>query len=206
MSTPRYLWRQLTPEQRAELLAWRKQNQRPWHSPPHRPNFGHLSFHLSAACFEHAPHIGLSPERMDDFSKALLEVFAALAQSTIVWCVLPNHYHALVQTDNVLQLLHELGRLHGRTSHVWNGEEGTRGRKVFFRATERAMRSERHFWATVNYIHNNPVHHGYVRLWTEWPWGNAREFLEAVGREEAARIWKAHPLRDYGAKWDPPEM
>ena len=143
---------------------------------------------------------------MDSFSKALLEIFAGFAQSTVAWCVLPNHYHALVQTDNVLRLLHELGKLHGRTSHAWNGEEGTRGRKVFFRATERAMRSERHFWATVNYIHNNPVHHRYVLLWTEWPWGNAREFLEVMGRKEAKRIWKAYPLRDYGAKWDAPEL
>ena len=35
MGTPRYLWRQLTPKQRTELLAWRKKHERPWHSPPH---------------------------------------------------------------------------------------------------------------------------------------------------------------------------
>ena len=82
MSQPEYRWRQLTPKQRAELLAWRKERGHPWHSPPHRPNFGHLRFHISAAGFEHQSYIGHSPERMDDFARDLLAVFAAHASQT----------------------------------------------------------------------------------------------------------------------------
>ncbi|MDA1276613.1 MAG: hypothetical protein O2960_21555 [Verrucomicrobia bacterium] len=205
MSGVRYVWRQLTPKQREELLAWRKENKRPWHSPSHRPNFGHLNFHISAACYEHLPHIGLHSERLEDFCAALLAVFANHATCTHAWCVLPNHYHALVAAENVLRLLHELGQFHGRTSHAWNREENARGRQVFHRTTERAIRSERHFWATMNYIHNNPVHHGYVKLWTEWPWSSAHGYLETTGRQEADRIWREFPLLQYGQKWDPPE-
>ena len=204
MSQPCYVWRQLTPKQRDEVVAWRKENHRPWHSPPHRPNFGHLNFHISAACYEHAPHIGRSPQRMDSFSATLLEVFAQYATCTHSWCVLPNHYHLLVETSNVLRLLYELGRFHGRTSHGWDGEENARGRQVFHRATERGMRSERHFWATLNYVHHNPVHHGYVKRWADWPWSSAPEYLEQMGRSEAERVWRDHPLRRYGEKWDPP--
>ena len=72
MSAPRYLWRQLNEKQRAELLAWRKARGYPWHSPPHRPNFGHLRFLITASCFEHRNYIGYSPERMDNFSRDLL--------------------------------------------------------------------------------------------------------------------------------------
>ena len=82
MSQPEYRWRQLTPEQQAELLAWRQQRGHPWHSPPHRPNFGHLRFHISAACFEHRHTIGHGPERMDAFARGLLRVFAAHASQT----------------------------------------------------------------------------------------------------------------------------
>ena len=39
----------------------------------------------------------------------------------------PNHYHALVGAADILGLLHELGRFHGRTSHAGNGEENARG-------------------------------------------------------------------------------
>jgi hypothetical protein len=83
MSTPRYIWRQLTPKRREEVLVWRKANARPWHAPRHRPSYGHLSFLLSAACYEHAYHIGLSPRRMDDFCAALLKVIQQHANRAI---------------------------------------------------------------------------------------------------------------------------
>ncbi len=206
MSRPVYLWRQLTPDQRISVLAWRKENLRPWHAPPHRPNYQHTHFHISAACYEHRHHIGLSPERMEAFASSLLGVFDQHALRTVAWCVLPNHYHALVETPNVLRLIHELGRFHGRTSHAWNGEEDQRGRQVFHRAAERFMRSEGHFWATVNYVHHNPVHHGYVEQWMDWPWSSAHDYLREVGREEAARTWQAYPVKDYGKGWDAPEL
>ena len=206
MSHPEYRWRQLTPKQRDELLAWRKERGHPWHSPPHRPNFGHLRFHITAACFEHQSYIGRGPARMDAFAGDLLTLFAAQASRTFAWCVLPNHYHALVEAPDILGLLRELGKFHGRTSHAWNGEENSRGRKVFFRAVERAMRSERHYWATLNYVHHNPVHHGYVERWTDWLWSSAAEYLAQSGSDEAKRIWKEYPLGDYGKGWDDPEM
>ncbi len=206
MSKPTYLWRKLTPSQRVDMLAWRKAHEHPWHSPKHRPNFGRLHFHITAACFEHQHTIGHSPERMDAFSRDLLAVFAAHASQTFAWCVLPNHYHALVEAPDILGLLHELGQLHGRTSYTWNGEENARGRKVFFRAVERAMRSERHYWATLNYVHHNPVHHGYVERWTDWRWSSAAEFLAQMDPEEAKRIWREYPLDEYGKGWDDPEM
>jgi putative transposase len=142
---------------------------------------------------------------MESFSGALLAVFAAHASHTAAWCVLPNHYHALVETSDVLALLAALGKLHGHSSFSWNGEEGTRGRKVFFRAAERTMRSERHYWATLNYVHHNPVRHGYVEKWTDWPWSSAAEFLAQTGKEEAKRIWREYPLGDYGQGWDDPQ-
>ncbi len=206
MSPPQYRWRQLTPEQRAELLAWRQAREYPWHSPPHRADDGHLRFHITAACFEHRPHIGYSPARLDAFTRDLLALFAAHGGQTWAWCVLPNHYHALVETPDILGLLQALGRLHGRTSYTWNGEENARGRKVFFRVMERAMRSDRHFWATRNYVHHNPVHHGYVQRWPDWPWSSARQFLAETDPKEAKRLWHEYPLDDYGQGWDDPAL
>jgi putative transposase len=61
-------------------------------------------------------------------------VFTTHTSRTFAWCVLPNHYQALVEAPDVLGVLRELGRLHGRTSYAWNGVGSTRGRKVFFPA------------------------------------------------------------------------
>ncbi len=64
------------------------------------------------------------------------------------------------------------------------------------------MRSERHFWATVNYVHNNPIKHGYVDGWQDWPFSNAAQYLDQVGREKAEEIWREYPVLDYGKDWD----
>ena len=65
-----------------------------------------------------------------------------------------------------------------------------------------ASKSYGHFWASVNYIHHNPVHHGYVEKWQDWPWSNAADFIERVGHKTAAKIWREYPILDYGKKWD----
>jgi putative transposase len=64
------------------------------------------------------------------------------------------------------------------------------------------IKSHRHFWASVNYIHHNPVKHGYINKWQDWPWSSAAEFLDRVGRSAAEKIWRQFPILDYGKGWD----
>jgi putative transposase len=200
-----YRWRKLSPEDRERILLGRQRRGYPWHSPPHRPSAFTGSYHISAANYEHRPIMGASPERMDSAAEALLAVCEASVTQVHAWCLLPNHYHLLVSPRELEGFLEALGRTHGRLSHRWNGEDRARGRKIFFRAADREIRGEAHRWATINYIHHNPVHHGYARQWQDWPWSSARGFLAAVGYDEALRLWRAYPLRDYGAKWDSAE-
>lgn len=131
---------------------------------------------------------------------------ASHSRSLLVWCVLPTHWHALVRTDALRARIAAIGRLHGRCSHAWNGEEDARGRTCWHRCADRAMRTEGHVHATVNYVLRNPVHHEYVTDWLEWPYSNAREYVRSIGAEEADRRWNAYPVLDYGKGWDDPEM
>jgi putative transposase len=85
-----YDWRKLTEAQRTELLQFRRQLSRPWHSPPHRPSPGLHRYILSSACYEHAPIIGHSRNRMDAFSDDLLNTVAPFLHSLHAWCVLPT--------------------------------------------------------------------------------------------------------------------
>jgi putative transposase len=141
---------------------------------------------------------------MDSFSQNLLDALATCTSQIFAWCVLPNHYHTLVEARDVKKLLYQLVRLHGRSSFDWNDEDRERGRKVFFRAVERAMRSDRHFFATLNYVHHNPVRHGYVDRWSDWPWSSAAQYLAQTGAAEAKWVWKDYPIKDYGKGWDEP--
>ncbi|HXD32196.1 MAG TPA: transposase [Pyrinomonadaceae bacterium] len=197
-----YDYRKMSPEQRRETVNYRRLNEHPLHSPPHWNFIGNRQFIISAACYEHAHNIGVSHQRMTDFEHDLLEACEKFAGNIYAWCVCPNHYHVLLRTDNIEGVRSELGLLHGRSSYKWNGEDNKRGRKVWFNCFDRTIKSHRHFWATMNYVHNNPVHHGYVDQWQDWLWSSAASFLEKVGRERAQQIWKEFPVLDYGKKWD----
>jgi len=197
-----YYYRELTLEQQREAVEYRRLHQHPLHSPPHWNFLGKRQYLISGSCYEHKHHIGTSHQRMTDFEHDLLESCGKFADNIYAWCVLPNHYHVLLRTDNIEAVRAELGLLHGRSSYKWNGEDNQRGRKVWFNCFDKVIKSHRHFWATMNYIHNNPVHHGYVDRWQDWLWSSAAGFLERVGRERAEQIWKEFPILDYGKKWD----
>src|ERR1017187_7694636 len=106
-----YLWRKLNEKQREELLEFRRFNDRPWHSPKHQTN-QNGRYLLTAACYEHRPIIGLNPERLGDFSERLLKTLRTHCEEIHAWCVLPNHYHALVLTRKLPVLFRDIGLLH----------------------------------------------------------------------------------------------
>ena len=202
---PMYRWRRLTLEERRDVLAWRQLQRLPLQSP-HHVDSGQRHYMLTASCFEHAPHIGHSVNRMNEFAGQWLDLLRQRSAGVAAWVLLPNHYHAVVSADNILSLLGSLGRLHGRSSFVWNGEEQARGRQVWCKAVETVIKSPEHYWATLNYVHHNPVKHGYVSKWEDWPWSSATDFLGDLGRTEAARLWRTYPIDTYGKGWDDPEL
>ena len=197
-----YNYRQLTGEERSQVVEDRRRRHLPWHSPPHIEVLGEVSYLVTAACYEHLPIVGLSLERMSECEEGLLETCRDIGARIYAWCILPNHYHVLLRTGRIKDLIGTLGKFHGRSSYNWNGQDQKRGRHCWYNAFDRYIRSDRHFFASLNYVHHNPVHHGYVEKWLDWPWSSAAEFIEHTGREEAARLWRDYPLLNYGKKWD----
>jgi putative transposase len=185
-----YEWRKMTDEERAEVLRQRKGRKLPWHSPPRVKYSGFVSIIFTASCYEHFPIIGVSPERMRECEEELFEICQKTTSKLYAWCILPNHYHLLFRTEKLEELKAKVGKFHGRTARRWNLEDN------------RKIKSKRHLWASINYIHNNPVHHGYTNKWQDWAFSSANSYLESVGREEAIRIWKEYPVLDYGKDWD----
>jgi len=197
-----YDYRKMTPAPRHEAVEYRRLRMRPWHSPPHWEYEGLIQFMVSGACFEHQCVIGLTPERMTQFETALISLCEEFTTNLYAWCVLPNHYHLLVQTDQLKVFRAELGKLHGRSSFEWNGEDNQRGRQVWHNCLDRKIKSHGHFWAAVDYVHHNPVRHRYIEKWQDWPWSSAADFIERVGRDWATKIWREYPILDFGKTWD----
>ena len=192
-------------KQREAALESRRAHHLPWHGPPHYVADSGV-YLMTAACYEYHPIIGETPDRMAGFEQALLKTTGDSALTIFAWVVLPNHYHLLVRAPNIRGLIAALGLLHGATSFRWNGEDGLRGRKVWYRAAETEIKSEGHFWATMNYVLHNAVRHGYVKRWQDWPYSNAGAYLAEVGHDVAKQRWQSYPLYDFGNDWDPPEL
>jgi putative transposase len=83
-----------------------------------------------------------------------------------------------------------------------NYQQGQPGRQVWYRYSDRFIRNERHLWASVNYIHFNPVKHGYVERMEDWPWSSVHGYLESLGQKGLKRMMILYPIGDYGKGWD----
>ncbi|HUS38961.1 MAG TPA: transposase, partial [Pirellulales bacterium] len=195
-----YRYRRLTKKQQQAAVDERRQQSYPWHGPPHIHAPGGYRI-VTGACYEHK-HILKSNDRLHWFAQELIDFLQDLEISCAAWCVLPNHYHLLVNIADIKTFSTQVGQLHGRTSFELNGQDGKRGRKVWYRCQDRKMRSERHFFASLNYIHNNPVKHHYVTKWQDWPHSSVHWYLEQKGRGWLLDLWHEYPLFDYGEKWD----
>ncbi len=195
-----YEYRKMTPAEKEAVLAERKARGFPLHEPPHFEE-GVNTYLLTATCYEHK-EILTTPARLEEFTRALIEGIRSEAGAKLhAWVVMPNHYHLLAEIDLAV-FRSWIGRLHNGKSTQWNREDDAAGRKVWYRFSDRKVRSDKHFYATVNYIHFNPVKHKYVKKANEWPWSSLPNYVEDVGAETLSYWWRQYPVKDYGKGWD----
>ena len=143
-----------------------------------------------------------SEARREEWENKIIALFVDNADWNLQgWCVLPNHYHLVAQVD--LEVFAEkIGRLHNGVSTQWNREDKTPRRKVWFRFSERGIRSERHLCVALNYVHFNAVKHSHVADARQWPTCSVHDYLAQYGAETLRKQWKNYPVLDFGKGWD----
>jgi putative transposase len=196
-----YEYRKMTPAQRAAVLAERKARGYPLHEPPHFEE-GVNTCMLTGVCFEHKKILTSTSRRLEEFSEALIcGIKTAVRGKLYAWVVLPNHDHLLAEVDLAV-FRAWIGSLHNGKSTQWIREDDCRGRRVWYRFSDRKIRNDRHFYASVNYIHFNPVRHKCVEKASDWPWNSLHSYVDDVGPETLAEWWHKYPIDDYGKGWD----
>jgi putative transposase len=197
-----YEYRKLSPKEREEIVEFRKQKGYPRHAPPH-PFREQGTYLITAANFEHK-EIMISSERRTKFQETLLNGFHEVNAEIVGWVILSNHYHVLVTTESLNLVSNVVQIIHGRTSRDWNLQDGLTGkRRVWYRFSDRMMRDERQLNQTLNYIHYNPVKHGYVRDVYYWQWSSLFLYENEKGQEWLKTQWKKYvPPVDFGKDWD----
>ncbi len=144
-----------------------------------------------------------APDRRDEFEARLLGEFLSIDAEIGGWVVLPNHYHIVVGVDSLDTVSSILKQLHGTTSREWNLADGMTGqRRVWYKFTDRWIRDERHYYQALNYLHYNPIKHGYVNDPYKWMWSSVHLYFGTKGRDWLRAAWKAYPIGGFGAGWD----
>jgi len=71
------------------------------------------------------------------------------------------------------------------------------GRQIWHNYWDTCIRTESDLWTRFNYIHNNPVKHGYVRQLDTWPFSSHPYYVKAKGEEWLLGCWQRYPVVDY---------
>ncbi len=165
------------------------------HAPPH-VYLDDTWYIITASTYQRAPYLVSDQAKIlvRDKLKELIQAFKIRLKA---WVILNNHYHLLLKTDNGYSLPHFFQRLHGSTSFIFNGWEGKRGRKVWHNYWDTCIRDKHDFWTRFNYIHNNPIKHGYVNNLSDWPYSSYHYYLRTQGEEWLADVLRTYPVLDY---------
>ncbi len=125
---------------------------------------------------------------------------------THAYCLMPNHFHFLVKikpyddlkqlpkfSDNVHKfVMQKLSNLLNAYAKAYNAKYKRKG-ALFLDSTKRiAIIDDAHFATIVNYIHQNPVHHGFCKTVEEWNFSS----YNAIISKKPSKI-----QRDYILNW-----
>jgi putative transposase len=116
-------------------------------------------------------------EKRDLVLRSLLTIAKQYGWELEAWAVMSNHYHFVGRTltpANSLRAMIKHFRVH--TARALNAVDGTTNRKVWFNYWDTRLTFEKSYLARLNYVHQNPVHHGMVKVANQYPWCSAAWF------------------------------
>ena len=108
---------------------------------------------------------------------SLLNLAAAYRWNLQAWAVFSNHYHFVAMSPpNADSLVLLLKKLHSDVAIEANRWDGTPGRQVWFQYRDTHLTFPKSYYARLNYVHTNAVHHRLVAEPSLYPWCSAGWF------------------------------
>ena len=158
------------------------------HAPLHRIS-DQGTYIVTAGTYGKEHHFAAS-ERRDALEAALLNLAAEAGWQLEAWAVFSNHYHFVGQAEDGCDSLADwIARLHRRTATTVNEFDRCPGRRVWFNYWDTQLTFEKSYLARLNYVHQNPVRHGLVRVANQYRWSSAAWFERTATRAQVATIY-----------------
>jgi REP-associated tyrosine transposase len=121
-------------------------------------------------------------DRLTKLTNHVLELAGRYGWSLQAWAIFPNHYHLVGQSEAPDSLRAFVRHLHSVTAILANKWDNTPGRRVWFEFWETRITFPRSYFARLNYVHQNAVRHGLVRVASRYPWCSAAWFERKATR------------------------
>ena len=121
------------------------------------------------------------------------------------WVILDNHYHLLFKTKIGKNLEYFISDLHSASSKNLNKLDNQKGRNVWYQYWDYCPRNEKDFYQHFNYIHHNPVKHGYVKTQEEVlknQFCSYRRWVDKKGEEWMGDCFATYPIIDFTVEGD----
>ncbi len=108
--------------------------------------------------------------------------------------VCDNHYHLLFNSKNNADKLPKIiADIHRFTAIKVNKLDKKKGRQVWYQYWDTVITSEGSYYARFNYIHHNPVKHGYVEKSEDYKFCSYKQYYEN-DKEEVIKIMNKYPF------------
>ncbi len=169
-----------------------------WSTSPHRPPHLYADdawYFITVSTYNKA-HILTSDEHLNLWVRIFKELVVEYKLRLAAWVELQNHVHFLGLPKHGREIGNFMKRLNGRTSHELNTLDSARGRAVWYSYWDTCIRGERDFWTRFNYIHYNPVKHGYVDKPENWGFSSYRHYFRGDGNVWLAKCFDDFPVND----------
>lgn len=120
-----------------------------------------------------------SPEKLSLLETRLLSLAKEHRWQLEAWTVFSNHYHFIARSEaeaesgSLKKLIH---RLHSESARELNRLDQTEGRRVWYNFWDTKLTYQRSYLARLNYVHQNAVKHGLVKVANQYPWCSAAWF------------------------------
>lgn len=126
-------------------------------------------------------HFFRGDDRLELLQNALLEILDKYGWIVQAWAVFVNHYHFVAKSPKTESSLSGLIKeLHSITAREVNCLDLVYGRQVWFQYWDTALTYEKSWLARLNYVNNNAVRHGMVRVAAQYPYCSARWFPQIL--------------------------
>jgi REP element-mobilizing transposase RayT len=116
-----------------------------------------------------------SDEDRNRFLLLLADVIRRLSWTCHGFCLMPNHYHLVVETSNP-DLSHGMHRLNSGYAHWFNARHDLTGHLFQGRFHSVLVETDWHFLELVRYLALNPVRAGLCSSPEGWPWSSYGAF------------------------------